>query len=56
MIVNGILEQIILHWQGLRQGDPLSLMLFLQAMDALGYLFTKEESEGVFHPLSTRTF
>jgi hypothetical protein len=30
-------------------------MLFILAMDALGYLFTKAENEGLLHPLSTRT-
>jgi hypothetical protein len=30
--------------------DPLSQILFLLAMDDLGYLFTKEESEVSFIP------
>jgi hypothetical protein len=30
-------------------------MLFILAMHALGYLFTKAEIEGLLHPLSTRT-
>jgi hypothetical protein len=30
-------------------------MLFILVMDALGYLFTKAENEGLLHPLSTMT-
>jgi hypothetical protein len=54
VLVNGIPGGIILHQRGLRQGDPLSLMLFILTMDALGYLFSKAENEGLLHPISTR--
>jgi hypothetical protein len=55
VLVNGIPGEVILHRRGLRQGDPLSPMLFILAMDALGFLFAQAESDGLLQPLSTRT-
>jgi hypothetical protein len=37
----------------LRQGDPLSLMLFILVMDVLGHLIFKAEEEGFLQPLYT---
>jgi hypothetical protein len=54
VLVNGIPGGFIQHRRGLRQGDPLSPMLFILAMDVLGFLITKAESEGMLQPLSTR--
>jgi hypothetical protein len=55
VLLNGIPGDVIHHRRGLRQGDPLSLMLFILAMDVLGYLITKAENEGVLRPLAPRT-
>jgi hypothetical protein len=54
VLVNGMPRCFIQHWGGLRQGDPLSPMPFILAMDVLGFLITKAESEGLLQPLSTR--
>jgi hypothetical protein len=55
VLVNGIPGDTILHRRGLRQGDPLSPMLFILAMDVLGFLFAKAENDGFLQSLSTRT-
>ena len=51
MILNGEPGDFIYHQRGLRQGDPLSPMLFILVMDMLNSLFTKAESEGLLQPL-----
>jgi len=50
-MLNGELGEYIFHQRGLRQGDPLSPMLFILVMDVLNSLFTKAESEGLLQPL-----
>ena len=42
-MVNGFPGKLIVHRQGLRQGDPLSLMLFSLVMDVLGRMVTAAE-------------
>jgi hypothetical protein len=55
VLLNGSPGQHISHRRGLRQGDPLPLMLFILVMDVLGFLITKAEIEGLLRPLATRT-
>ena len=51
VILNGEPGAFIAHQRGLRQGDPLSPMLFILVMDVLNSLFTKPDSEGLLLPL-----
>jgi hypothetical protein len=55
VLMNGIPGATIIHRMGLRQGDPLSPMLFIMAMDVLGYLINRVEDERLIQPISTRT-
>ena len=52
IIVNGEPGNSIRHQRGLRQGDPLSPMLFILVMDVLNSLFIKAESLGLLQPLT----
>jgi len=51
VILNGEPGEFIYHQRGLRQGDPLSPMLFILVMDVLNSLFAKAELEGLLRPL-----
>jgi hypothetical protein len=53
VLLNGSLGGVIHIRRGLRQGDPLSPMLFILVMDMLGFLVAKAE-EGLLQPLSSR--
>jgi hypothetical protein len=55
VLLNGIPGDIISHRRGLRQGDPFSLMLFILAMDVLGFIISKAEATGLLKPLASRT-
>ena len=46
VILNGEPGEFIYHQRGLRQGDPLSPILFILVMDVLNSLFAKAELEG----------
>jgi hypothetical protein len=54
VLLNGVPGKLITHRRGLRQGDPLSPMLFILAMDVLGLLFSKAEGVGLLQQLSRR--
>jgi hypothetical protein len=50
-LVNGLSGQRICHHRGVRQGDLLSPMLFLLAMELLHLLFQRAQQLGVLNPL-----
>jgi hypothetical protein len=54
VLVNGEPRDLICHERGLRQGDPLSLMLFILVMDVLNYLIQKASNLGLLQPLLRR--
>jgi len=54
VILNGIPGDRISHQRGLRQGDPLSPMLFILIMDVLGHMVAKAAADGLLQPLSSR--
>jgi len=56
VLMNGVPGDLISHRRGLRQGDPLSPMMFILAMDVLGHMFSKAADEGLLLPLSRRAF
>lgn len=46
-MINGCPGRPICHQRGVRQGDPLSPMLFIIAMDFLDRIFRKDEAHGI---------
>ncbi|CAO2201417.1 unnamed protein product, partial [Urochloa humidicola] len=54
VLLNGSPGEVIQHRRGLRQGDPLSPMLFILVMDVLSLMVTKASRDGLLQPLSTR--
>jgi hypothetical protein len=51
ILINGRLGKRINHARGLRQGDPLSPLLFVLVMEVLNALVHEADSRGVFTPL-----
>lgn len=54
VLVNGEPGDLICHQQGLRQGDPLSPMIFILIMDVLNSLIAKASEQGLLQPILRR--
>jgi hypothetical protein len=54
ILLNGVPRRRIKHARGLRQGDPLSHMLFILAIDPLHRLIELAASRGLVHPILPR--
>jgi hypothetical protein len=53
IVLNGSPGDTIFYSRGLRQGDPLSPMLFILVIDVLGHLVMSAEAEGLLQSLTT---
>jgi hypothetical protein len=54
ILVNGEPGELICHQRGLRQGDPLSPMLFIIVMDVLNSLISKASERRLLQPILRR--
>jgi hypothetical protein len=52
VLLNGERRNRIVHCRGVRQGDPLSPMLFLLVMEPLHMLFKQAQQQSLLHKLS----
>lgn len=56
ILVNGRLGRRICHARGLRQGDPLSPLLFVLVMDVLNAMVAAADQQGLLSPLPGSQF
>ena len=54
VLLNGVRGKWFRHKTGLRQGDPLSPMLFILAMEPLQLMLKKATDEGLLTPICNR--
>ena len=54
VLLNGSPGEKIYHQRGLRQGDPLSPMLFILVMDVLCHIINKAAEQDMLQPLARR--
>ena len=54
VLLNGSPGEKIYHQRGLRQGDPLSPMLFILVMDVLCHIINKAAEQNMLQPLARR--
>ena len=55
VLLNGTIGDPIRHGKGLRQGDPMSPLLFLLAIDPLHHILDKVTRQGKLQPLQANT-
>jgi hypothetical protein len=55
VLLNGTPGRVLCHKRGLRQGDPLSPLLFILMMEPLHKLFQKATDLGLLSPLGLKT-
>ena len=53
VLLNGVPGEVIYNRQGLRQGDPVSPLLFVLVMEGLQRMFYKAMAAGILTPLAT---
>jgi hypothetical protein len=51
VLLNGAVGNLITHQRGLRQGDPLSPLLFILAIDPLERILDKATADGLLTPI-----
>jgi hypothetical protein len=54
VLLNGVVGARILHGRGLRQGDPLALLLFILAIDPLQKILELATEHGLLHKIRGR--